>query len=266
MSSASGTPSDSMRGTMPVVIDWAASSVSRSSRAASICWPSATHPDRTRGRHSGGADRTRRHPSPMTLSIGGGASNRTKLPALGCPTSADSRGLHGVPVMSEPWTLARMEAPGQSAEDPTPALNLVSSLAHAKPSVPARSRRGAIEVAPSVSPSVSRVAAPASSTSRAAISGACAWALERSASRSRPTSSILADRGARRRPTGSGGRPPARLARRSAFSRSLKDSVSWIRGAGPVACALLCRKELHAVLAPVLPGPPSPRSRRSSSR
>jgi hypothetical protein len=33
--------------------------------------------------------------------------------------------------------------------------------------------------------------------------------------------------------------------------------------AAPVACALLYRKELHAVLAPVLPGSPSPRSRRS---
>src|ERR1035437_8663590 len=34
----------------------------------------------------------------------------------------------------------------------------------------------------------------------------------------------------------------------------------------PVACELRNRKELHAVLAPVLPGPPSPRGRRSSSR
>jgi len=46
----------------------------------------------------------------------------------------------------------------------------------------------------------------------------------------------------------------------------LKGSISRIRGAGPVACAPRYRKEFHAVLAPVPPGPPTPRSRRSSNR
>src|SRR5664280_1428485 len=59
-----------------------------------------------------------------------------------------------------------------------------------------------------------------------------------------------------------GGRPD-----RDDGSKDLvKGSISRIRGAGPVACALRYRKEFHAVLAPVPPGPPTPRSRRSSNR
>ena len=55
--------------------------------------------------------------------------------------------------------------------------------------------------------------------------------------------------------------PPAAI--RGLGDLTLKGSISPVRGPAPLACAPLYRKELHAVLAPVLPGPPSPRSRRS---